>query len=109
MSIELQQTIGYGQRATSGEVSIYIQKDHGQFYQYIKYFSVLDCHIRSRFPVNLWPPPRRGSHRDLLRQDGAAWLPGRDLGLEQERRGEPQGRGDVPRLAGEQVIYEDAS
>lgn len=38
MSIELQQTIGYGQRATSGEVSIYIQKDHGQFYPYPIFF-----------------------------------------------------------------------
>ena len=101
MSIELQQTIGYGQRATSGEVSIYIPRKITVHFIIIQYFSVLDCCTCPRFPVNLRPSPRRGPHRDLLRQDSAAWQPGRDLGLEQERRGEPQGRGAVPCVAGE--------
>ena len=70
-------------------------------YQYLNIFSVLDLRSCPRFPVTLRPPHWRGPHWDLLRQDVAAWLQGRDRGLEQERRGEPEGRGAVPGVAGE--------
>ena len=72
-------------------------------------FIVLAGRYNPRFTINLWPPPRRSPPRDLFCQNSEASQQGRDRDLEQERRGEPQGRGDVPRLAGERDIYEDAS
>ena len=54
-----------------------------------------------RFPINLWPPPRHSPPRDIFCQNSEVSQQGRDRDLEQERHSEPQGRGDVPRVAGE--------
>ena len=60
-----------------------------------------------RFPINLRPPPRHSPPRDIFRQNSEASQQGRDRDLEQERCGEPQGRGDVPRVAGERDHDDD--
>ena len=64
------------------------------------YFLVLAGRYNPRCPINLRPPPRHSPPRNTFRQNSEASQQGRDRDLEQERCGEPQGRGDVPRVAG---------
>ena len=79
MSIELQQTIGYGERAPTDEVSLYILQTPiplNIVTSDVSVFAVLRVRAAPGLPVLLRGSDGRRAHRDLLRQDLAARHPG---------------------------------